>query len=151
MRAICVLVLAMCGAASAPAQGGQTFPPAAFGAITVAVINDTHSPEVEKGAESALAAWGKFKLTEDAENADLTLRFDKTSEHSGASSEKTGDDGKSSYSYGMTFGSTIHIYFFNYYGDSEFYTAKTGDSKQKAGAACVHDFREAYRAAQPGR
>ena len=87
-------------------------------------------------------------MTEDAENADLTLRFDKTTEHNGASSEKTGDDGKPSYSYGMTFGSTIHMKVFTKDGDAPFYTAKTGDGKQKAGAACANEFREAYRAAQ---
>ncbi len=148
MRRIGGFVLALCSAVSAFPQGSKGFPPAAFAAKTVAVVNDTHSPEVEKGAENALAAWGKFKLTPDAENADLTLRFDKTAEHNGASSEKTGEDGKPSYSYGVNFGSSIHMKAFAKDGYAPFYTTKTGDAKQKAGAACVNDFREAYRTAQ---
>ncbi len=141
------IVLGLLGA-GAWGQSGRRFPAEALHAKTVAVVNDTHSDGVEKGAASALAAWGQFKLTENAEDADLTLRFDKSTDHDGQSSEKTGDDGKPSYSYGMSFGSSIHMKAYTKDGFSPFYTTKTGDSKRKAGVSCVNDFREAYRAAQ---
>ncbi len=109
-------------------QSGRSFPAEALHAKTVAIVNDTHNDDVEKGAASALAAWGQFKLTEDAENADVTLRFDKTTDHNGQSSEKPGDDGKPSYSYGMSFGTSIHMKAYTKTGFAPFYTAKTGDS-----------------------
>lgn len=134
--------------ASGLAQSGSGFPPAVLGAKTVAVVNDTRSDEVAKGAESALRAWGKFQVNPDAENADLTLRFDKTTEHNGSNSEKKGDDGGTSYGYGMTFGSSIHMKAYTRDGFAPFYTTKTSDSKTKAGVSCVNQFREAFRAAQ---
>ena len=133
---------------SAMGQSGTSFPPSALEAKTVAVVNDTHNDEVDKGAESALKAWGKFQVTENAEDADLTLRFDKSTDHNGSSSQKKGDDGNTSYGYGMSFGSSIHMKVYTRAGFAPFYTTKTDDSKRKAGVSCVNQFREAYRAAQ---
>ena len=142
------VVCSVLGIGALGQTGGKSFPPEALQAKTVAIVNDTHSDDVEKGAETALKAWGRYQLTDNAEDADLTLRFDKTTDHNGASSEKTGDDGKPSYSYGMSFGSSIHMKAYTKSGFAPFYTTKTGDSKRKAGVSCVDNFREAYRAAQ---
>lgn len=149
MRRMFTVTLA-CGVLSLPvlAQDGKAFPPEALRARTIAIVNDTHSDDVEKGAETALKAWGRFQLTEDAENADLTLRFDKKTDHDGTSSEKQGDDGKSSYSYGISFGSSIQMKAYTRNGFAPFYTTKTSDGKRKAGVTCVDELREAYRGAQ---
>ena len=47
--------------ASVAAQTGKNaFPEGIFQAKTIAVINDTHTPQVDKGAEDALKSWGQF-------------------------------------------------------------------------------------------
>ena len=130
----------------------KAFPPAALQAKTVAIVNDTHDKDLVKGAQEALKAWGRFKLTDDAYHADLTLRFDKTEDHHGASSEKNDENGKPSYGYGVTFGSSVHMKAYTSTGTEPFYVTKTGDSKQKGGMECVQQFQAAYRAArQTGR
>src|ERR1700686_2346173 len=72
------------------------FPRAALAARTVAIVNNTHNEAVEQGAEEALRRWGRFTVVDDAGTADITLTFDKKSEHAGSSTQTTGDDGKPS-------------------------------------------------------
>lgn len=77
--------------------------------------------------------------------ADITLRFEKTKEHTGASTpQKTDADGKPvgdpAYGYSMSFGSKVHMKAYLKDGDTAFYTAKTEDSKAKAGMGCVNEF-----------
>ena len=128
---------------------GNAIPAAVYAAKTVAVVNDTHTDAVGEGAVDALKAWGHFTVVDDPDTADVTLRFDKTKEHSGQDSQKPDPNtGQTSYSYGMTFGSSIHMKAYLKDGDSPFYTTKTDESKKKAGTACVSDFRSALQAAR---
>ena len=128
---------------------GDAFPAAIYTAKTVAVINDTHTDAVSEGAIDALKAWGHFTVVDDPDTADVTLRFDKTKEHSGQDSQKPDPNtGQTSYSYGMSFGSSIHMKAYLKDADSPFYTAKTDDAKKKAGMACISDFRSAMQAAR---
>ncbi len=128
-------------------------PAAALGAKTVAIVNDTRDPKVADGAVAALKSWGQFTVVDDPQVADITLRFDKTKERSGASTPgKTDADGKPvgdpSYGYSMTFGSKIHMKAYLKDGDAAFFTTKTDDGKVKAGMGCVNDFHTAFRAAK---
>ena len=136
---LCAAVV--CSAQSAP----KPFPAGVLGAKTIAIINDTHTPAVEKGADDALASWGQFKIVDDPQLADITLRFDKKRQHEGRDSQKTGDDGQTSYSYGMSFGSNIEMKAFYKDTDAPFFFTKTDDSKNKAGLSCINSFHEAYR------
>ena len=123
---------------------GDSFPRAVAVAHTVAIIDDTHQPGVAQGAADALKAWGRFTVVDDPDNADLTLRFDKAKEHSGRDTQSTDPkDNTPSYSYSMSFGSSVHMKAYLKDGTSPFYTTKSDDSKKKAGAACVSDFRSA--------
>lgn len=137
--------------ASAFAQTGKkAFPDGVFQAKTIAVINDTHTPQVDKGAEDALKSWGQFKVVDDPQLADVTLRFEKTRQHEGHDSQKQDPDGKdTSYSYTMSFGSTIEMKAFFKDADTPFYSTKTEDSKAKAGTTCVNSFHTAFRQAHP--
>ena len=129
---------------------GNGFPPAIYTAKTVAVVNDTHTGAVSEGAVDALKAWGHFTVVDDPDTADVTLRFDKTKEHSGQDSQKPDPNtGQTSYSYGMSFGTSIHMKAYLKDADAPFYTNKTDDSKKKAGMSCVSDFRSAMQAARP--
>ncbi len=129
---------------------GDAFPPEVYSAKTVAVVNDTHTDAVSEGAVDALKAWGHFTVVDDPDTADVTLRFDKTKEHSGQDSQKPDPNtGQTSYSYGMTFGSSIHMKAYMKDADTPFYTNKTDDSKKKAGMSCISDFRTAMQAARP--
>ena len=135
------------------AQDG--FPEAALKAKTVAVVNDTHDPKVADGALAALRSWGQFTVVDDPSVADITLRFDKTNEHSGAATpQKTDADGKpagdSSYGYSFSSSSQIHLKVYLKDGDSAFWTTKTDDSKVKAGMGCVNAFHTAFRVAKAG-
>lgn len=122
----------------------QPFPKGVFTAKTVAIVNNTGNQAVSDGAVEALKRWGKFTLAEDADTADLTLIFDKKSEHDGSNSQTTGADGKPNYSYSVTFSSTILMKVAMKGADRSFYTTTTTESKKKAGAKCVTDFQGAY-------
>lgn len=122
----------------------QPFPKGVFTAKTVAIVNNTGNQAVSDGAIEALKRWGKFTLAEDADTADLTLTFDKKSEHDGSNSQTTGADGKQNYSYSVTFSSTILMKVAIKGADRSFYTTTTTESKKKAGAKCVTDFQAAY-------
>ena len=125
---------------------GNTIPPAALGAHTVAIVNETRNSDVEKGAEAALRDWGQLRLVDDPNTADVTLRFEKTSTHDGASSQKTDANGNpTDYSYSVSFSSKIHMQALLRNADTAFYTTTTGDAKQKAGVTCVNALRSAYR------
>lgn len=128
---------------------GGAFPAALYIAKTVAIVNDTRADAVSEGAVQALRAWGHFTVVDDPDTADVTLRFDKTREHSGQDAQKPDPNtGQTSYSYGMSFGTSIHMKAYLKTADSPFYTNKTDDSKKKAGMACVSDFRSAMQAAR---
>lgn len=133
---------------SLTAASGQSkvlpFPKAVFEAKTVAILNNTHNEAVEQGAIDALKRWGRLTLVNDADLADITLTFDKKSEHEGASSQKPGEDGKPSSSYSFSFSSSVHMKAVLKGETSSFYAASTSESKKKAGAECVTDLQQAY-------
>ena len=128
---------------------GDNFPSAVSGAHTVAIIDDTHQPGVAQGAADAIKAWGRFTVIDDPDNADLTLRFDKEKERSGHDTQTPADqtgipkDNSASYGYSLSFSASIHMKVYLKDGDSPFFTARSDDSKKKAGIACVNDFRSA--------
>ena len=133
--------------------GASGFPAAVLTAKTVAVVNDTKDSGITKGADAALQSWGQFTLVDDPETADITLRFDKTKEHSGTSTQSTDPNKPDSQSYGysVSTSSSIHMKAYTRDGDAPFYVTKTDDSKLKAGMSCVNDFHTAYRAAARGQ
>ena len=129
------------------AQTGKApFPDGVFAAKTVAIVNDTHTPGVEKGAAEALQAWGQYKVVDDPQLADITLRFEKNRQRDGRDSQTKDPNGKdTSYSYSMSFSSSIHMSAFLKDGDKPFYSTTTDDSKAKAGTSCINSFHTAYR------
>ncbi len=144
-RSLCGVVVS---AAAFAQVAGKPFPDGVFSAKTVAVVNDTRTPAVEKGAEDALAAWGQFKVVDDPQLADVTLRFEKARQHEGHDTQKTDDTGKpTDYGYTMSFGSTISMKAFFKDTEAPFYTTKTEDGKAKAGTTCVNSFHAAFREA----
>ena len=125
------------------------FPSAALAAKTVAVVNDTRDTGITKGADSALQSWGQFTLVDDPTTADITLRFDKTKERSGSSTQGSDPNtNQPSYGYSVSVASSVHMKAYLKDGDEPFYSTKTDDSKAKAGVSCVNDFHTAYRAAR---
>jgi hypothetical protein len=135
-------------ATSAPAQR-KPIPRPVFAAKTIAIVNRAHNEAVEAGALESLKRWGKFTIVDDADTADIVLTFEKVGEHEGKSSEKAtnNNDGKqpdTSYTYSMSFSSSITMKATLRGGTAPFYTATNGDSKKKGGAACVVDFQSAY-------
>src|SRR5271154_3127866 len=71
----------------------SSFPAAVFSAKTIAIINDTPTSVVTEGAINALKAWAQFKIVDNPESADVTLRFDKSKEHQRQDSHKTDANG----------------------------------------------------------
>jgi hypothetical protein len=142
-----LLAVLLCSAAVLGPLWGQRsiqpFPRAVFAARTVAIVNNTHNEAVEQGATEALRRWGKFTVVDDADAADITLTFDKQSEHAGSSTQTTGDDGKPSTSYSLSFSSSIHMAATVKGSERPFYDASTSESKKKAGAECVTDLEQA--------
>lgn len=122
----------------------QPFPKEVFAARTVAIVNNTGNQAVSDGAVEALKRWGKFRLAEDADTADLTLTFDKKRQHDGSTSTKTGADGQQDSSFSIEFSTTILMKVALKGADRSFYTASTTESKKKAGVECVTDFQGAY-------
>ncbi len=139
-----VLFLAMPLGAALGQSSVRPFPKAVFVARTVAIINNTHNEAVEQGAIDALKRWGKLTVVDDADLADITLTFDKKSEHEGSSSQKPGEDGKPSSSYSLSFSSSVRMKAVLKGETSSFYAASTSESKKKAGAECVTDLQGAY-------
>ncbi|WP_263384203.1 hypothetical protein [Granulicella arctica] len=119
-------------------------PKEVFTAKTVAIVNNTHNDQVEQGAIEALKRRGKLTVIDDSDVADVTLTFDKRSEHEGTSKTTTGDDGKPNTSYGMTFGSSTYMKAVLKGSVLPFFKTSTGDSKKKAGIGCVTDLESAY-------
>ena len=148
-----VMFASACAQTSNPAPSSpaprNAFPAAVLSAKTVAVVNDTRDPGVTKGAETALQSWGQFTVVDDPSAADITLRFDKTRERSGTSTQGTDPNtSKPDYGYSVSISSSIHMHAYTRDGDAPFYATKTDDSKAKAGMSCVNDFHTAYRTAR---
>ena len=149
-------VLCGVGVVSAWGQAAKNdIPAAVLTAKTVAIVNDTRDPKVADGAVAALKSWGQFTVVDDPQVADITLRFEKTKEHSGASTPgKTDADGKPvgdpSYGYSFSMSSQIHMKAYSKDADTAFFTTKTDDGKVKAGMGCVNDLHTAFRAAKAG-
>ena len=135
------------------AAGAQTnkagFPDTVFAAKTVAIVNDTRTPGVEKGAADALQAWGQFKVVDDPQLAVVTIRFEKSRQREGHDSQTPDPDGKStSYGYTMSFSSSIRMTASLKDADKPFYSTTTEDSKAKAGSTCINSFHTAFREAR---
>jgi len=122
----------------------KPLPKEVFAAKTVALVNNTHNEAVTDGAVEALKRWGHFTVIDDSDLADITLTFGKKSNHSGASSQTTGDDGKTNSNYSMSFSSSVEMSA-NLKGvDKPFYTTSTDESKKKAGNDCIRSLQSAY-------
>ena len=148
-RALAVLITALSLLGYLAAQSSASFPPAVLTAKTIAVVNDTKSGPVADGAVTALKAWGQFTVVDDPDTAELTLRFDKASQHEGLTTEKTDAVGKTTdRNYSLSFSSQIRMRAYYKDASAPFFTTKTDDSKTKAGISCVNDFRNAYRVAR---
>ena len=119
-------------------------PKPVFAAKTIIIFNNTHNEAVEEGALEALKRWGKFTVVEDPDQADITLTFDKKSEHEGSSSQKPDKDGNPSSSYSFSFSSSIQMHAALKGSSTSFYNATTTASKKKAGSECVTDLQQAY-------
>ncbi len=152
MKSVWIRAAVVCSLASV-AAGAQTgkgaFPETIFAAKTVAIVNDTHTPGVEKGAADALQAWGQFKVIDDPQLADVTIRFEKNRQHEGHDSQTQDPNSKdTSYNYSMSFSSSIHMTVSLKDGDKPFYSTTTEDSKAKAGSTCINSFHTAFREAR---
>lgn len=147
-KALLSLVVCVIGLSGADAQfNAHPLPQPALMAKTVAIVNNTHNSAVGEGATEAVKRWGRFTIIDDSDVADLTLTFDKKSEHEGSSTQKTGADGKPDTSYSVTFSSSIHMRATVKGSESAFYSTTTDESKKKAGSVCVLDLQKAYLAA----
>jgi hypothetical protein len=119
-------------------------PRAAFAAKTIAIVNDTKTGEVTDGALEQLKGWGHFEVVDDADSADIVLRFDKKTDREKQSSNSTDEKGTTTWSGGMTFSSQVHMRAYLKGSETPFYTTQTGDSKKKAGVNCVTSFEKAW-------
>lgn len=150
----CTVLVYAALAVTAGAQAPKNhFTDQVFAAKTVAIVDDTRSPGVQKGAVDALQSWGQFKVVDDPQLADITLRFEKNRTHEGRDTQKADPDGKNtSYNYSLSFSSSIHMTATLRDSDTPFYTTTTDDSKAKAGSSCVNNLHTAYRDAhQPSK
>ncbi len=137
------LSLAFFAAVAAPAQQ-ETMPKAVFTGKTVAILNDTKSGEVSDGALEQLKRWGRFTVVDDADSADIVLRFDKKTDREKQNKQSTDDKGSTSYSTTLSFSSEVHMRAYLKGSETPFYTTKTDDSKKKAGITCVTSFEKAW-------
>lgn len=147
-RGIATLALCLFLATSVLAQR-KPIPRAVFAAKTIAIVNHAHNDAVEAGALESLKRWGKFTIVDDPDTADIVLTFEKVGEHEGKSTQKesNNNDGKqpeTSYTYNMSFGSSLTMKATIKGGTAAFYTVTNSDSKKKGGAACVVEFQSAY-------
>lgn len=145
LRAL-LLPLAFVAAISSSAQ--KSMPRAAVTAKTIAILNHTKTGEVSDGALEQLKRWGHFTIVDDADTADIVLRFDKKTDREKQNSQSTDDKGTNSYSTSFTFSSQVHMRAYLKGSDAPFYTTQTGDSKKKAGLTCVTSFERAWLQAQ---
>jgi hypothetical protein len=127
------------------AQSSTVIPPAVLGAKTVIVLNETHTSTVEDGAEEELKQWGRLKLTDDLDAADLVVNFSKKTTHETSSSQKPDS---SDYSFNITSDSTIYMTVKAKDGIVPIYSTESKDGKQKAGRECVQAFIAAWQAAR---
>ena len=126
-------------------QGNQLpLPTPVFSAKTIIILNETHNEAVEQGAVEAIKRWGKFTVVDDPDQADITLTFDKKSEHVGTSTQKPDKDDNPSSSYSMSFSSSIHMHAALKGSSVTFYNATTSEAKKKAGVECVTALQQAY-------
>ena len=126
-------------------QGNQLpLPTPVFSAKTIIILNETHNEAVEQGAVEAVKRWGKFTVVDDPDQADITLTFDKKSEHVGTSTQKPDKDGNPSSSYSMSFSSSIHMHAALKGSSVTFYNATTSEARKKAGVECVTALQQAY-------
>lgn len=140
--AACAITLSTAAAQTTRAP----FPEGVYAAKTVAIVDDSRSPGVQKGATEALQSWGQFKVVDDPQLADVTIRFEKTRQHEGRDSQTKDPNGKdTSYGYSMSFSSSIHMSVFLKDADKPFYATTTEDSKAKAGSTCINSFHTAFR------
>jgi hypothetical protein len=132
------------------AQSGGSIPPAVLGAKTVIVLNETHTSTVEDGAEEELKQWGRLKLTDDLDAADLVVNFSKKTRHETSNSQKADANGNPSDSYSFNFStdSTIYMTVKARDGVAPIYSTETREGKQKAGRECVQAFITAWQAAR---
>jgi len=137
-----LLPLAFIAAVSSLAQ--EAIPRVALAARTIAILNDTKTGEVSYGALEQLKRWAHFTVVDDADSADIVLRFDKKTDREKQNSQSTDDKGSTSYSATMSFSSQVHMRAYLKGADSPFYTTKTDDSKKKAGLSCVTSFEKAW-------
>jgi len=137
-----LLPLAFIAAVSSLAQ--EAIPRVALAARTIAILNDTKTGEVSDGALEQLKRWAHFTVVDDADSADIVLRFDKKTDREKQNSQSTDDKGSTSYSATMSFSSQVHMRAYLKGADSPFYTTKTDDSKKKAGLSCVTSFEKAW-------
>jgi hypothetical protein len=142
LRRALLLSLAFIAVAAAPAQ--QSMPPAALAAKTIAILNDTKTADIPDGALEQLKRWGRFTVVDDADSADIVLRFDKKTDREKQNSQSTDDKGVTSYSATMSFSSQVHLRAYLKGSSSPFYTTQTGDSKKKAGITCTTSFEKAW-------
>jgi hypothetical protein len=139
-----VLTSAVLVGAGVAQRSIQPLPKEVLAAKTLAIVNNTHNVAVEQGAMDALRRWGRFTVVDDVDLADITLTFDKRSEHDGSSSQTTGDDGKPSSSYSVSFSSSVHMVAVAKGANRSFYATSTSESKKKAGAECITDLQSAF-------
>lgn len=137
-----VLLLLLVVVVAVPAQ--QPMPRAAFAAKTVAILHDEKTSEASDGAHEQLQRWGHFTIVDDADSADIVLRFDKKMDREQKNSQSTDEKGATTWSAGMTFSSQVHMRAYLKGSDTPFYTTQTGDSKKKAGENCVTNFEKAW-------
>ena len=130
------------GGISSRAQ--QPLPRSVFEARTIALVNETKTAEVIDGAMEQLTRWGHFTVVDDAESADIVLRFDKKTDREKQSSQSTDEKGTTSWSGGMTFSTHVHMRAYLKGANSPFYTTETEDSKKKAGVSCVARFQKTW-------
>jgi hypothetical protein len=145
LRAL-LLPLALITVVASLAQ--ESIPRAAFAAKTIAILNDTKTGEVSDGALEQLKRWGRFTVVDDADSADIVLRFDKKTDREKQNSQSTDDKGTTTYSSSFTFSSQVHMRAYLKGSDSPFYRTKTDDSKKKAGISCMTSFQKAWIEAQ---
>jgi hypothetical protein len=141
---LCALLLrlALVAVVAAPAQ--EPMPRAIFAAKTIVILHDTKTGEVSDGALEELKRWGRFTIVDDADSADIVLRFDKKTDREKQNSQSTDEKGTTTWSGSMTFSSQVHMRAYPKGSDSPFYTTKTDDSKKKAGVTCVTSFEKAW-------
>jgi hypothetical protein len=138
----CLIPIVLVVAVATLAQG--PIPQAAFAAKTIAVVNDTKMGDVSDGALEQLKGWGHFIVVDDADSADIVLRFDKKTDREKQNSQSTDEKGTTTWSGGMTFSSQVHMRAYLKGSSSPFYTTQTGESKKKAGVSCVTSFQKAW-------